>query len=145
EPIDATKISFYRVKAILANGTETTFSPSVRTQPRVALKPIVSVISKNEIEVNWPRHPDYGIGYNIYRGVASVRSVKKGEPKAWADNDPEYAEPQVVQIQDIGKLEKLNAAPLTNLHYTDKSIDLEKKGPESGDYKYAVYAYILRA
>ncbi len=139
------KLYFYRVKAV-RDGKEGAFSNSVRTQPRTPLQPVVSVLAKNEIDVSWSVLPQKDIaGYNLYRGVASVRSVKKGKPAAWADNDPEYAEPQVVQVQDISHIEKLTTAPLTELHFLDKNVDLEKKPAESADYKYAVHAYILRA
>jgi hypothetical protein len=118
---------------------------SVRTQPRVVLKPVVSVLAADKIEVGWNAHPAKDIaGYNIYRGLVSVQAVKKGAPGAWKDNDPEYAEPQVVSVRDITAVTKLNAAPIAGTTYTD-SVDLSKKGPESADYKYAVYAYVVRA
>jgi len=132
----AGKTYFYRVDR----------SASVRTQPRVLLKPVVSVLAPDRIEVSWNGHPAKDIaGYNVYRGVVSVQTVKKGAPGAWKDNDPEYAEPQVVAVRDITGIARLNAAPIAATSFTDTSVDLSKKGPESGDYKYAVHAYIVRA
>jgi hypothetical protein len=119
--------------------------PHTRTQPRVLLEPVVSVLAKDEVEVAWQKHPaEDVVGYNVYRGIASVRTVKKGTPGAWKDNDPEYAEPEVVQIRDIDKIQKLNERPLTETQLVDR-IDLTQRQPESEDYRYAVYAYIVRA
>ncbi len=133
--LEAGKTYFYRV----GGGT-------ARTQPRVLLKPVVSVLAADKVEVGWNAHPAKDLaGYNLYRGVVSVATVKKGSPGAWKDNDPEYAEPQVVAVRDITGLAKLNDAPIAATSFTDTKVDLSKKGPESGDYKHAVYAYIVRA
>jgi hypothetical protein len=109
------------------------------------LKPIVSVLATNRIEVNWNAHPAKDIaGYNLYRGVASVKTVKKGEPAAWKDNDPEYAEPMPVKITDITNMQKLNSTLLHATSFTD-NVDLTRKEPEVGEYKFAVHAHIVRA
>jgi hypothetical protein len=108
-------------------------------------QPIVSVVAKDRIEVKWSPRPESDIvGYNLYRGVANVRTVTKGKQGPWTDNDPEYAEPQVVQVRDITSIKKLNEKPLPDNSFTDK-VDLTAKSREAGDYKYAVYAYIVRA
>jgi hypothetical protein len=72
-----------------------------------------------------------------------VRTVTEGKPGAWSDNDPKYDSPQVVQVRDITGITKLNDKPLQETSFDDP-IDLRKKGPESGDYPFAVYAYIVR-
>jgi hypothetical protein len=132
----AGKTYFYRVGR----------STSVRTQPRVLIKPVVSVLSPDKIEVGWNSHPAKDLaGYNLYRGVVTVQTVKKGSPGAWKDNDPEYADPQIVSVRDITGIVKLNDALLAGTSFTDTTVDLTKKGAESGDYKHAVYAYIVRA
>jgi hypothetical protein len=111
----------------------------------VLLEPIVSVLGKDEVEVAWQKHPaEDVVGYNVYRGSASVRTVSKGTPGAWKDNDPEYTEPQVVQVRDIVKIQKLNEQPLVATKLLDK-VDLTQRLPESEDYSFAVYAYIVRA
>jgi hypothetical protein len=132
----AGKTYFYRVGQ----------STSVRTQPRVLVKPVVSVLAPDKIEVGWNSPPARDIaGYNVYRGVVTVQTVKKGSPGAWKDNDPEYADPQIVSVRDITSIVKLNEAPIAATSFTDATADLSKKGAESGDYKYAVTAYIVRA
>jgi hypothetical protein len=138
------KAYLYNVKAV-AGGAESNPSSRVRTQPSVLLQPVVSVVRTNRIQIHWATHPAKDIaGYNLYRGVASVKTVRKGEPAAWKDNDPEYPEPLVVKLTDINKITKLNAALLRSTNYTDNA-DLTQKGLEAADYKYAVYAYIVRA
>ena len=137
-------VYFYTVTAVKA-GAESPASDRTRTQPRVLLEPIVSVLSEKEVEVAWQKHPaEDVVGYNVYRGIASVRTVKKGSPGAWKDNDPEYAEQEVVQVRDVVKLQKLNEQPLTATSLADR-VDLAQRLPESEDYRFAVYAYIVRA
>jgi hypothetical protein len=136
---------FYTVRALGAEDKEGPASCRARTTPRVLVTPVVSVLAANKVEVNWNAHPATDVvGYNVYRGLVKVRTVKKGEPRPWRDNDPEYAEPMPVEVRDIVDLRKLNDKPLAGLTYAD-TIDLSKPGPESGDYKYAVFAYLVRA
>jgi hypothetical protein len=138
--LEAGRTCFYRVEAGGA------WSGSARTQPRVLVRPIVSVLAADRIEVSWNAHPARDIaGYNVYRGLATVATVKKGEGGAWKDNDPEYEEPQVVAVRDITGLAKLNEAPLAGTSFTDTQVDLARKGQEAGDYRWAVYAYVVRA
>ena len=80
--------------AVTAGKAEGADSCRVRTMPRVPAQPVVSVFAADQIEVSWPKHPATDVaGYNVYRGLVSVRTVSKGEPKAWRDNDPEYPAP----------------------------------------------------
>lgn len=137
--------AFYTVRAVMPDGATSTDSNRARAAPRVLLKPVVSVLSRNKIEITWNRHPAKDIaGYNIYRGVATVRTVTKGEPKPWRDNDPVYTEPTVVEVANITGIRRLNDKLLSNTRFTDH-VDLTNPGPEAKDYKYAVYAYIVRA
>jgi hypothetical protein len=80
----------------------------------------------------------------LYRGLVSVRTVQKGTPGAWKDNDPEYPEPMPVEVKNNTSITRLTEKPLTDTRFVDP-IDLKQKGPESSDYKYAVYAYIVKA
>src|SRR5262249_50996795 len=130
---------------VKADGFTSSPSNRARTQPRVPLQPVVSVLAKDKVEVRWDKHPAPDVvGYNLYRGVVHVRTVTKGKPAAWSDNDPEDAEPHVCRVSDISGLTKLNEKPLTELTFTD-AIDLTAKGPEAADYRYAVHAYVVRA
>jgi hypothetical protein len=136
----------YTVRAVAADGIEGPDSFRAHTTPRVLLKPVVSVLAANKVEVSWSAHPGRDVaGYNVYRGLVVVKTVKKGEPKPWRDNDPEYAEPVPVEVRDIVAIRKLNDWPLTDTSFVDNAIDLAKPGDESGGYKYAVYAYLVKA
>jgi hypothetical protein len=143
--VNAGKSYFYFVKSIARDGSESLPSFRARTEPQVLPKPIVSVLATNRIKVRWNAHPAKDIaGYNLYRGIASLKTVKKGESAAWKDNDPEYAEPQPVRVTDITNIQKVNSALLLATNFTD-NVDLTRKGPEAGDYKFTVHAYIVRA
>src|SRR6185295_11936911 len=76
-----------------------------RTQPSVPEPPVVSVLAADRVEIRWKAAPEKDVvGYNLYRGAASVKTVTKGTAAPWKDNDPEYAEPQVVRVADIVRL-----------------------------------------
>ncbi|HEY7118963.1 MAG TPA: kelch repeat-containing protein [Tepidisphaeraceae bacterium] len=133
----------YSVRAVAADGSEGSPGVRARAQPRVAIKPVVSVLTKDRVEVSWNAHPAPDVaGYNVYRGVASPRTVKKGTPAAWKDNDPEYAVTVVTGVNDITGLVKLNNTPIDQTTFED-DIDLAQN-PAPG-YRYAVYAYIIKA
>jgi fibronectin type 3 domain-containing protein len=138
------KTYFYRVTALAADGTPSPPSVQARTQPRVLIQPVVSVADK-QVEVSWNRHPAEDVaGYNVYRGLVNVRTVQKGTPAAWKDNDPEYAEPMPVEVRDITEIRKLNDRPLTATRWTDPLV-LKKASPGEGEYRFNVYAYIVKA
>jgi hypothetical protein len=138
------KICFYRVRAVAENGKEGNLGKSVRTQPAVVGRPIVSVVAADKIEVRWNKLAAADIaGYDLYRGKVVVRTVSKGEPKPWRDNDPEYPEPMPVEVKDITDIRRLNGKPLQDTTFVDR-VDLREKD-ERSDYKFAVYAYIVKA
>ena len=154
--LDPSQVYSYRVQAVV-DGEAGPSSLRVRTQPRVAIQPVVSVLAGDHVAIAWNRHPDADVvGYNLYRGLAKMKSVKKGTPTAWRDNDPEYDQPLPVQVRDIVDLQKLNDRPLTDTRYVDR-VHLTRSGtrrpdgstlavaPESDEYKFAVYAYVVRA
>jgi hypothetical protein len=96
--------------------------------------------------VNWNPHPAADvIGYNIYRGTVLMRTVKKGIPAAWKDNDPEYPEPVPVEVRDIADIRRLNDRPVTATTFTDVTVRLTKKEQDATEHKYHVFAYILKA
>jgi hypothetical protein len=144
--LEAGKVYFYRVAAVGKDGVEGRRTFSARTQPRALLNPVVSVLSPNKIEVRWDRHPGADVaGYNVYRGTAVMRAVRQGVPKAWRDNDPEYAEPLPVEVRDITGLRKLNDRPLPGGTFTDATVHLPTEEREAKEYKYHVFAYVVTA
>src|SRR5262249_38402260 len=121
----------YTVRAVGVDGYESRDSLLVHTRPRVLTTPIVSVLGPDTVEVGWNKHPAPDVvGYNVYRGVVSVRAVKKGTPAAWKDNDPEYAEPQPVEVRDVSRIQKLNDKLLAATSFSDR-VNLADKGPEA--------------
>jgi hypothetical protein len=144
--LETGKVYFYRVTAIGKNGIEGPPSCSARTQPRVLLRPVVSVLAVNKVEVRWEKHPAADVvGCNIYRGSAVMRSVRQGVPKAWRDNDPEYAEPLPVEVRDITGLHKLNDRPLADVTFPDDQVKLTSEDRDPKEYKYRVFAYVVTA
>jgi hypothetical protein len=102
-------------------------------------------LATNRVEIHWAAHPAPDVtGYNLYCGIASVKTVRQGEPGAWKDNDPAYHEPKVVRVTDLTAIDKINDQPLAQTNFTDV-VDLTRRGSEAADYKFTVYAYIVRA
>jgi fibronectin type 3 domain-containing protein len=142
----AGKVTFYRVTAVGQDGAEGRLSFSARTQPRVLPPPVVSVLAADRVEVRWQKHPAADVaGYNLYRGTAEMRSVQKGTPKAWSDNDPEYAEPLPVEVRDITGLRKLNDRPLSATTFTDAQVNLTAAERDEKAYRHAVFAYVVKS
>ncbi len=136
----------YRVTAVNEGGEESPVSRSARAQPRVLPQPVVSVLAADRVEVSWTGHPGADVaGYNVYRGLALVDTVRRGELAPWRDNDPEYSEPVEVNVRDIVELQRLNSELLEETTFADGGIDLKRRELSSPDYRYAVYAYIVRA
>jgi hypothetical protein len=139
----AGQIYTYTVRPIPADAAPA--SLRARTQPRVPVAPTVSVLAKDKIQIAWPAHPAAAdvAGYNLYRGKVSPRTVLKGTPGAWKDNDPQYEQSVVTGVNDITDLVKLNGDKTLTTTTFDDVVDLTQTPP--ADYRYAVYAYILRA
>jgi hypothetical protein len=142
----AGKVYSYIVRALGADGRESRPTLRVRTQPRVLSGPVVSVLTPAKVDVRWDRHPAADIvGYNVYRGNAVMRAVKKGTLQAWRDNDPEYAEPLPVELRDLTGLRKLNDHPLSGTTFTDTQVRVRAPDHDPAGYKYQVFAYLIKA
>ncbi|CAN5310147.1 hypothetical protein BH10PLA2_BH10PLA2_26480 [soil metagenome] len=136
----------YYICAIGNNGLMSRPSVRAHTQPRVSLKPVVSVLAADKVQVNWKAHPAADVvGYNLYRGLVTVRTVKKGTPAPWKDNNPEYDAPIPAEVRDITDIQKLNASAITGTSFSDNQVSLSKNAVKEGDFKYHVFAYIVRA
>ncbi len=140
------RVYLYRITAVDAQGNESSPSRIVRTQPPVPQQPIVSVIDARRIEIDWAPVSDGDVvGYHLYRGIVAVDTVIRGTPQAWRDNDPPYDEPVVVGVRDIIGLQRVHDGILTMTRWVDTQVDLSRPTDSSGDYRYGVYAYAVRA
>ncbi len=140
------RVYFYKVRALGPEGAASDLSFQARTQPRVMAPPVVSVLAPDKVEVTWQAHSAADIaGYNLYRGAALVRTVKQGTGAPWKDNDPEYSQPIPVEVKDIQDIRKLNAEPITAASFTDAAINLTKQTPAADEYRFHVYAYLVKA
>jgi hypothetical protein len=150
ENIDSNEIYFYQIKTV-KNNIESEPSFFVKSQPQFMKKPIVSVLSTDHVKISWNSHDaEDVIGYNIYRGIAEIYTSNTISDahyvtKKCAYTDPIFDEPVIDNVHNVKDIIKLNSEPITNLFYDDFSVDLNNKGEESGDYKYAVHAYIIKA
>jgi len=144
------QIYFYRMTAIA--GSESEPSLFVRTQPRFMNKPVVSVIDTGNIRIGWESHHSSDIaGYNLYRGLVKVHTsttIDGKYPEGTKQEEgiyEDYTSPVVEMVRNIVNIEKLNADLVSGTTYIHSDVDLLDVPPESEDYKYAVYAYIIKA
>ncbi len=134
------------MKTIGKAESESPLSFRARTQPRVLLKPVVSVLSPEKVQVTWNKHPAADVaGCNVYRGKVLMRAVTKGTPTAWKDNDPEYPEPTPVEVRDVTEIRKLNEEPIPGTTFTDSQVSLTQKDPDPKEPKHQVWAYVVKA
>jgi hypothetical protein len=123
--VERGKIYHYQLKYKEGN-----FSAPRRAQPSVPACPVVSPKSENEVEVAWAANPEHEqvAGYNVYRARVKIKSASGG-------NLDRLAGPETFV--------KLNAEPVTERTFADKTVDLS--GPDKSGYKFALYAYHVRA
>lgn len=137
--------TWYRVTALKEGGQESAPSWRARSRPRAPDMPIISVLAKDRVLVQWKPLPAEDIqGYHVYRGKALVRTVRKGNPGPWCDNDPEYDGPRIVEVSDIVSWTRITQQPVRGCEWVDK-VNLEDVSTESNGYPWAVCAYIVRA
>jgi len=139
------EVYLYSVRAVGSDGRESPASHTARTQPRVVEKVTVSAMALDRVEVEWePSAAPDVIGYNVYRGLASI-ATNTTMAGSWGHNDPPYAEPVVDTVTDITCITKLTAQPVEDAAFVDTRVNLKRVAPESADHRYGVYAYIVRA
>jgi hypothetical protein len=139
------KVYLYSVRAVAEGGEGGAPSRTARTQPRVVEKVTVAAKALGRVEVRWqPSTAPDVVGYNVYRALATI-ATNTTMAGSWGHNDPPYDEPVVDAITDLTCLTKLNAQPIREAAFVDAKVDLKRKAPESADYRYAVYAYFVRA
>lgn len=154
------KVTYYRVKTVTTDGTESDFSPVVRAQPRVADDLVASVVSAKEVRISWK--PVAGaVGYHVER--AAVEVFTEDQLKRLKTDTAPLAEPSVGAVRAIGAFERITKEPLKAPAFTDTGIDLAKLTKVEGEgsfahrfgkdqiddsgkpYRFGVYAYRVRA
>ena len=141
------KIYHYDVRSIDDLGNESVTGAIASTKPSVPEMPRVSLPSVRQATLRWslPRSSTNIVGYNVYRGLVTPRAKKKGSAGTWTDNDPEYAQTAVVQVEAIEGLEKINDTLLFENRFVDRGVDLTKTEVDPADYRYKVFAYVVRS
>ncbi len=155
-------IYHYRLRAVTKDGREGPTSIAVRTQPPLVEEVVVSMASATEARLLWPAPPDGDVaGYHVERAVVEVYSEDQ-LVRLKKDTSP-LAEPSVGAIKAIGNFSRLTKEPLKVSSFVDTTLDLTKPATIEGDplytgrfykeqidpkgkpYRYAVYAYRVRA
>jgi len=133
-----------------------------RGRPRIVEDGFVSVISPTRVEIAWQQPADTTVaGYHIERALVEV--LTEDQLKRLKRNTAPLPEPSVGAIRKIGAFERLTKSPLKTTNFIDVSIDLSKPRRVDGEavyersfnseqfdadgkpYRYAVYAYRIRA
>jgi hypothetical protein len=156
-------VYFYAVRAVAEGGQESAASRKVRTQPHIVEDAVVSMISPTEAQLSWtpPRDQDDIAGYEIERAVVEV--FTEDQIQRLKKDTPPLAEPSVGAIKAIGSFARLNRDLVRGTTFTDTTLDLTRPQFIQGEplsthrfrpdqldaqgkpYRYAVYAYRLRA
>jgi hypothetical protein len=136
-------------------------SIKVRTQPRIVEDAVVSVLSENEVHVEWtpPKASDI-IGYYIER--ANVEVWTEDQLKRLKSRVRPLPNSSVGAIQRIGPFKRITPELIKHTSFRD-SVDLTKPRPVEGTpvlerglsnehldqagkmYRFAVFAYRIRA
>lgn len=133
----------------------------IRTQPHVVEDAVVSVLSKNEIEITWTPLPEKDIvGYNIERAVVEV--LTDDQLKRLSSRTPPLAQPSAGALRRIGSFKRLTPAPIKATAFTDiadltkpqqiegtpameRTFAAEQLNPAGKPYPFAVFAYRITA
>jgi hypothetical protein len=134
QPAPRGTVAYYRVKAVMADGTDGGTSPVVRAQPRTVEDVRVWVTATNKVVVSWPAGPGDATGFHVER--APVEVFSDDQIIRLKKDTPPLAEPAVGAVRRIGKFERLTMAPIPALEFTD-TPDLSKPLPVDGDLAYA--------
>lgn len=136
-------------------------SRKVRTQPPIVEDVVVSVPSAEEVLIEWtrPRASDI-VGYYVER--AAVEVWTEDQLKRLKSKVAPLPNPSVGAVRRIGSFERITKFPIEELSHRDR-VDFKQPGPIVGepsymsrlykehldpmgeDYRYAVYAYRIRA
>jgi hypothetical protein len=155
-------VYYYAVRAVAEGGRESGDSRKVRTQPRVVEDVVVSAVAPREVRLSWaaPAAADV-VGYHVERAPVEVWS--EDQILRLKKDTPPLAEPSVGAVKAVGTFTRLNKEPVRVTTFTDTDLDLatpqavegaplyvhrfrpDQLDPKGKAYRYAVYAYRVRA
>jgi hypothetical protein len=137
-------------------------APKSHPQPRIVEDIVVSVVSAKQVEIAWvPSSAQDVAGYHVER--APVEVLTEDQLKRLKKQTPPLAEPSVGAIKRIGQFKRLTSGPVREGKFTDATIDLSSREPNSGEsiyernfnaeqfdesgkpYRLAVFAYRVHA
>jgi hypothetical protein len=130
--------------------------------PRIVEDAVVSVRSPTRVELEWKAPVDESVaGYHVERAAVEVYS--EDQLVRLKKQTPPLAEPSVGAIRRIGPFTRLNAEPVISTTFVDSDVDLKRATTAAGEpvyeqrlnleqfdasgrpYRFAVYAYRIRA
>jgi len=133
-----------------------------RSQPRLVDDVVVSVVDATKVSLRWRPHAGTDTaGFEVQRAVVEVFS--NDQLKRIKSQTQSLASPSVGGIRRIGQFEMLTDKPVSQPEWIDESIDLtesqsiegtpiyerrwnkDKLDKNGREYKFAVYAYRVRA
>ena len=96
-----------------------------RTTPPIVEDLVVSVLSKNRVELDWPASTDKRVaGYHVERAVVEVWS--EDQLRNLKKRTPPLAAPAVGAIRRIGPFTRLTPKPVKQTSFVDDAVDLGK-------------------
>lgn len=96
-----------------------------RESPPIVEDVVVSVMSKKQIEVDWPESCDEQVaGYHVERAVVEVWS--EDQLKNLKQRTPPLRVPSVGAIRRIGAFKRLTAEPLRQTTFVDLTVDMDR-------------------
>ncbi len=132
-----------------------------RETPPIVEDAVVSVISKERIEIDWQAPASGQVsGYHVERAVVEVWS--EDQLQRLKSRTPPLAEPSVGAIRRIGAFKQLTSEPLRATSFVDGEVELgtpqraagepiydrqlhaEHLDRSGGEYRFAVFAYRIR-
>lgn len=157
--------TYYRVVAVSQGRPDSPDSALVRVQPRALQHATVSVLNAKEVEVAWTPAPEPDVvGYVVERAdveVYSCEQIKGNLSHAEVEGVPS----PVGRIKTVWNFERLTPEPIRETRYVDRAVDLtetrrtppagtplsdysqraDRLDPTGAPYRFAVFAYRVRA
>jgi hypothetical protein len=162
EKLTAGSVYFYRVQAVGPAGQSSEPSRLGRAQPPLVEDVACAVQAADRIELRWrPTAASDCVGYHIERAAVEVWS--EDQLRRLKSRTPPLAEPSAGAIRRIGQFRRITATPVAGPVFCDLTVDLNRPADDWGEivharrldgesrdssgkpYRYAVYAYRVRA